>query len=271
MEHFAVFGAPIAQSLSPLIHKAFAEQKDIALSYEPIFTPPGQLAEAIEQFRKRGGQGANITAPLKLEAYNLCKVHTPAAVYAKAVNTIYWQGSQLCGDNTDGEGLVRYMVQDLGLNLAQKRILILGAGGAARGIIYPLLTYSLQQLVIVNRTFLKAQSIASQDARLYAYTYEALDASHEAPFDIVINATSSSLQNELPPLAARWVQKTIAIDLAYLKNQATLFLKWAKTHHAGATYDGIGMLVEQAALAFQRWHGVLPMTQPVIDMLRAKN
>lgn len=269
MTYFALLGYPLTHSLSPLVHQAFAKSVGISLRYEKIETPLGQLKQALHDFRAKGGIGANITAPLKQEAFGLCDYLTQNALLAKAVNTLYWENEKLKGDNTDGEGLIRDLTINLALNLSNKRILILGAGGAVRGILFPLLSRSIQSLVIVNRTLLKAQSLAQQDPRLKAYTYEGLDQSQEHPFDIIINATSLSLEGMLPPLNTSWIKNAMVLDLAY-DQQAKLFMQWAKSHGASATYDGLGMLVEQAALAFERWHHILPITAPVIHSLRQR-
>ncbi len=269
MGRLAVFGFPVTHSLSPSIHKAFAEQLDLVLTYEKIETQAGKLKNALENFRRQGGSGANVTLPLKQEAFKLCDQHTPAASYAKAVNTLFWKDTELWGDNTDGEGLIRDLTLNLQLNLKDKRILILGAGGAVCGILPPLLAHAPAAIVIVNRTLEKAQALATSTS-LKAYNYEDFNASLEAPFDLVLNATSASLFNTLVPLEGKWVANAIALDLAYRQGQETVFMQWASVHNAKATYDGLGMLVEQAALAFACWYKQLPHTQPVMRMLRSK-
>lgn len=268
MSLFAVFGSPIAHSLSPIIHQAFGNELGISLQYERINAPLGTLAESLEQFRMRGGVGANITVPLKLEAYTLCSEHTDNAKKAMAVNTLYWSHNTLCGDNTDGEGLVRDLTLNIKLNLEGKRLLILGAGGATRGILAPLLAQSVETISIANRTLENARILSHQDPRITAYNYELLNNSKESPFDLIINSTSASLEDKLLPLALKWVKGAVVMDLVY-KKQETVFMQWAKSHGALATHDGIGMLVEQAALSFKRWHQVLPSTGPVIQMLKA--
>lgn len=267
MKHFAVFGSPVMHSLSPIIHQAFAEQVGVTLRYERILTPQGSLKEALQQFRAQNGYGANITVPLKEEAFALCKRHSSRALKAKAVNTLYWENDLLVGDNTDGEGLLRFLTTNLHLTLENKRILILGAGGTVRGILGPLLERQPQAIVIVNRTLDKASALADPRS-LKAYTYQGLQETKEAPFDIVINATSSSLQEMLTPLDSQWIENTIAIDVAYHQAHETPFQRWAKSHGAKAAHDGIGMLVGQAALAFKCWYGIAPETESVIKMLR---
>lgn len=267
MNRFAVMGSPISHSLSPRIHQIFASQLGISLTYEAIEVPLGHLNEGVAQFRRQGGAGANITVPLKEEAYALCAHHTERAKEARAVNTLYWKDEQLCGDNTDGAGLVRDLTFNLGLDLAGKRILILGAGGAVRGILSPLLAENPQSIFVVNRTLEKAKTLADRFS-IQATDYQTLNEGKESPFFLIINATSSSLQAQLPPLSPRWIKNAVVIDLAYRQHQPTIFMQWAESEGALSVHDGIGMLVEQAALSFQRWHNMSPATQQVIEMLR---
>lgn len=267
MSRFAVLGSPIAHSLSPEIHQAFAKEANIDISFEKILTPRGELKETLAQFRAQGGMGACVTLPLKIEAFELCQQLTDAARTAKAVNTLYWQNEQLCGDNTDGEGLLGYLQQGLDYDLAGKRILILGAGGATRGIIDPLIKAQVMNIVIVNRTLEKAKALCTHEL-MSAYDYPTFHDAQEKPFFLVINATSCSLQNELPPIDARWINKAHAVDLAYRRHQLTIFQQWATKQGAIDCHDGIGMLVWQAALGFKRWHHFLPEVAPVISQLR---
>ncbi len=267
MAYFAVLGSPIDHSLSPLIHQTFAKEANLSIDFQRILTQQGSLKATLAQFRLEGGQGACITLPLKIEAFELCQQLSGAAKTARAVNTIYWDKDMLCGDNTDGEGFYHFLSQDLALNLQAKRILILGAGGAVRGILGPLLKTNPASIVIVNRTVEKAQALISQE-NLKAYHYESFAHSQEAPFDLIINATSLSLTSQIPPIEAKWLKNTIAIELAYQKKSQTQFQLWAKEHGAIDTHDGIGMLVWQAALGFKRWHHFLPAIAPVIALLR---
>lgn len=269
MQYYAVLGNPIAHSLSPTIHQAFAKSVGITLSYEKIEVPIGKFAETIQKFRDAGGNGANVTLPFKQEAFNLCNKVSPAAQIAKAVNTIGWEGESLWGENTDGEGLLNDLVRNKNIQLAQKRVLILGAGGAAQGILAPLLAEQPESIMIVNRDITKAERLAEQDSRIIAFDYASMPTQHE-PIDIVINATSASLQNTVPSLQPHWVEHTIAIDLAYLKQGDTIFMQWAKEQGAKEVFDGMGMLVEQAAISFRKWHGMLPDTKHVIDLLRSR-
>ncbi|MGE3318504.1 MAG: shikimate dehydrogenase [Candidatus Berkiella sp.] len=267
MKHFAVFGFPISHSLSPQIHAAFAAQLGIELSYERLEVKPGELKDALVQFKQKGGFGANITVPLKHEAYDLCQSLSSRAKQAQAVNTLGWNAAgELWGDNTDGEGLVRDLVINQQLTLTAKRILILGAGGATAGILAPLLSFS-PTLVIVNRDLKKAQAMVQNYPGVKALSYEGI--LDEKPFDYIINATSASLQNAMPPIAPHLLREACCVDLAYRKNELTPFLTWAKAQQAAMTLDGLGMLVEQAALGFALWHGKQPQTAEVLKVLRA--
>ncbi len=268
MSRFAVFGSPIDHSLSPQIHEAFALQFGIALTYERILTEQGGLKSALAAFQKIGGKGANITLPLKHEAFMLCEHLSISAQKAKAVNTIGWnEQGELWGDNTDGEGLIQDLRHNHQLVLANKRILLLGAGGAAAGILSPLLAFS-PTLVIVNRDVIRANSLLTAHPALKAMSYEMLANSNEAPFDYIINATAASLQAIVPPLDPRFLKEACCIDLAYQQKPLTPFLAWANDHGASQLIDGLGMLVEQAALGFSLWHGQTPNTQAVISQLR---
>lgn len=266
MKQFAVFGSPIDHSLSPQIHAAFAQQFGIHLNYERIKVERGELKNALAQWREKGGTGANVTVPLKQEAFELCQIHSTRAKQAQAVNTLGWnKAGQLWGDNTDGEGLVRDLTFNQQLTLSDKRILILGAGGATAGILAPLLALT-PTIVIVNRDLHKAQMIAQSYPLVKALSYESI--TDEKPFDFIINATSASLQNTTPPLAPEFLRGVCCIDLAYRQFELTPFLQWAKAQGASMTFDGLGMLVEQAALGFALWHDKVPQTNTVLEALR---
>ena len=270
MDYFAVFGFPISHSLSPVIHQAFAKQFEILLRYERLETPAGELNKALLHFRQQGGKGANITLPLKREAYTLCEYHFTNAAQTGVVNTLGWdENGILWGDNTDGEGLIRDLVDNEGIILEGKTLLLLGAGGAAQGIL-PSLATRCAQIVIVNRTLEKALALSQFFSNITPITYQGLNKEILPPFDIVINATASSLDQQLPPIAEYWIKSTLAIDLAYHLHHETSFEIWAKAHGAKRTYNGIGMLVEQAALAFERWHQRKPLTQEIIQSLRTR-
>jgi shikimate dehydrogenase len=262
-DRYAVFGHPIAHSKSPQIHAAFARQTGQDMTYEAILAPKDGFAASVAQFIATGGRGANVTVPFKEEAFRLASRLSPRAERAGAVNTLVF-GDGILGDNTDGAGLVADLTRNLHCTLAGRRILLLGAGGAARGVIEPLLDQQPAALVIANRTVGRAQELADLFGR--GVSACGLDAP-DAPFDLVINATAASLAGELPPLSPRvFTADTLAYDMMYGRD--TPFLAFARSHGA-ATADGLGMLVEQAAEAFWLWRGVRPDTAPVIAALRA--
>jgi shikimate dehydrogenase len=263
-DRYAVFGHPIAHSKSPLIHAAFAHQTGQDMTYEAILAPLDGFADSVAQFIAAGGRGANVTVPFKEEAFKLANRLSPRAQRAGAVNTLSFGADSILGDNTDGAGLVADLARNLNCALAGKRILLLGAGGAARGVIEPLLEQQPAALVIANRTASRAQELAELFGR--GVTACGFDEAN-TPFDVVINATAASLAGELPPLSPRiFTAGTLAYDMMYGRD--TPFLGFARTHGA-ATADGLGMLVEQAAEAFWLWRGVRPNTAPVIASLRA--
>jgi shikimate dehydrogenase len=262
-DRYAVFGHPIAHSKSPLIHAAFARQTGQDMTYEAILAPLDGFADSVAAFMATGGRGANVTVPFKETAFKLARYLSPRAERAGAVNTLSFNADGILGDNTDGAGLVADLTRNLHHTLDAKRILLLGAGGAARGVIEPLLDQHPAALVIANRTVSRAQELAGLFGRcVSACAFEEAD----APFDVVINATAASLAGELPPLSPRvFSPGTLAYDMMYGRD--TPFLSFARTHGA-ATADGLGMLVEQAAEAFFLWRGVRPDTAPVIASLR---
>jgi shikimate dehydrogenase len=262
-DRYAVFGHPIAHSKSPQIHAAFARQTGQDMTYEAILAPKDGFAASVTTFAAAGGRGANVTVPFKEEAYRLANRLSSRAQRAGAVNTLSFEAEAVVGDNTDGAGLVADLTRNQHCALAGRRILLLGAGGAARGVIEPLLDQQPAALVIANRTVSRAQDLAALfDRGVRACGFDALD----SPFDLVINATAASLAGELPPLSPRvFTPDTLAYDMMYGRD--TPFLAFARTHGA-ATADGLGMLVEQAAEAFYLWRGVRPDTAPVIVALR---
>jgi shikimate dehydrogenase len=263
-DRYAVFGHPIAHSKSPQIHAAFARQTGQDMTYEAILAPLDGFAASVAQFIAAGGRGANVTVPFKEQAFALANRLSPRAQRAGAVNTLMFDADGVLGDNTDGAGLVADLARNLNCAIAGKRILLVGAGGAARGVIAPLLEQKPAALVIANRTVSRAQELA----RLFGHGVTAcgFDAA-DTPFDLVINATAASLTGELPPLSPRvFTADTLAYDMMYGRD--TPFLSFARAQ-AAATADGLGMLVEQAAEAFYLWRGVRPVTAPVIAALRA--
>ncbi|WP_018507240.1 shikimate dehydrogenase [Thiobacillus thioparus] len=262
-DRYAVFGHPIAHSKSPQIHTAFARQTGQDMTYEAILAPLDGFAESVAAFIAAGGRGANVTVPFKEEAFRLASRLSPRAQRAGAVNTLMFDADGILGDNTDGAGLVADLTRNLLCTIVGKRVLLLGAGGAARGVIEPLLDQQPAALVIANRTVSRAEELAELFGRgVRACSFDAAD----TPFDLVINATAASLAGDLPPLSPRvFTPDTLAYDMMYGRD--TPFLDFARTHGA-RTADGLGMLVEQAAEAFYLWRGVRPDTAPVIASLR---
>ncbi len=268
-ERYAVFGNPVGHSRSPLIHAAFATQCGEDITYEALLAPLNGFAEAVLAFIAAGGRGANVTLPFKEEAHRLATQRTPRAELAGAVNTLVFSGRQIVGDNTDGAGLLRDLLVNQGCVIAGRRLLLLGAGGAARGVVAPLLAARPDTLVIANRTTDKAQALVRHFAG-----HGPLRACGDAQlagtsFDLVINATSASLSGALPSLPdGVFAAGSLAYDMMYGQGE-TPFLAFARAQGAASLADGLGMLVEQAAEAFHVWRGVRPASAPVIAMLRA--
>ena len=267
MLEYAVFGNPIAHSRSPQIHQAFARQQGLPMVYERVLAPLDGFQAALADFFRGGGVGANVTVPFKTEAYAAADVLSARAQAAGAVNTLYKQpDGRILGDNTDGEGLVRDIVDLHGHALAGKTILLLGAGGAARGAIGALLAAQPQALTVVNRTADKARQLAA-DQGVHWAEYATVAAQR---FDVVINATSGSLNGDLPPLADAVLAKAeLVYDMMYAA-APTPFLAHARACGAAAVVDGLGMLVAQAAAAYALWRGFSPELAPVVAQIRAE-
>ena len=269
-DRYAVIGNPIVQSKSPMIHSAFAQVTGQDIDYGKLLCPLGEFSATVDAFRASGGRGMNVTAPFKLEAFAYATDLAPSAQMAGAVNAMKFVGDKVYAENFDGVGLLRDVVQNLSCPLQGRRVLILGAGGATRGALLPLLAEQPAELVIVNRTLAKAQELAALAQQhqtgqvpVQGLGYDAV----QGAFDVVLNASSSSLTAELPPLPASvFAPGCLAYDLTYGKG-LTPFLKLA--HQAGVTRlaDGVGMLAEQAAEAFAWWRGVRPDTAAVIAQL----
>jgi shikimate dehydrogenase len=269
MDRYCVFGNPIAHSKSPEIHAAYAAQTGQQLLYEKRLAPLDGFAAAVHAFIAEGGLGANVTLPFKLEAVKVANALTIRAQAAGAVNTLHFTDDGIIGDNTDGAGLVADIVGNAGVPITGKRVLLLGAGGAARGAVLPILEHRPAQLVIANRTVATAVALAEQFAALGgAGVVSACGfADIEGGFDIVINATAASLSAEVPPISpAVFAPGALAFDMMYAKSP-TVFLQFAAQHGARVR-DGLGMLVEQAAEAFSVWRGVHPATGDVLQNLR---
>ncbi|HZH43498.1 MAG TPA: shikimate dehydrogenase [Lysobacter sp.] len=269
---FAVFGHPIAHSLSPRIHAAFAQQTGIALEYRAIDAPPERFVALLDEFAAHGGRGASVTLPLKEAAAALCDAISERARRAGAVNTLIRRDRGWEGDNTDGSGLVRDLTGRHGLDLRARRVLLIGAGGAARGVAPALLEAGIGDLFVVNRTPERADALADalgEPGRVHSRYLE--DVGALGNFDLVVNATSAGRGGALPHLPGALLgNRAAAVDLSY-GEAAIAFLAWARAAGAQACIDGLGMLVEQAADSFERWHGVRPDPDPVYAALRVRD
>lgn len=265
-DRYAVIGNPIAHSKSPEIHTRFAAQMQQTMSYERLLSPLDAFAATVRNFVQESGKGLNVTVPFKLEAHALATSLTERARMAGAVNTLTFDGDQILGDNTDGVGLVNDIMHNAKRDIAGKSVLLLGAGGAARGVILPLLEQRPACLTLANRTPEKAQALAQFFAgrgRIEVSDFSILDTS----FDLVINATTASLTAELLPISPRvFASHTLAYDMMYSK-EATVFMQFAAEQGAKVR-DGLGMLVEQAAESFFLWRGMRPATAAVFAELR---
>lgn len=265
-DRYAVIGNPIAHSRSPQIHAAFARQTGQGLSYERIL---GQdFVADVQAFFRGSGKGLNVTLPFKEDAFRLADECSPEAQSARAVNTLIpLAGGRLRGENTDGIGLVRDLEQQ-GMRLSGRRILLLGAGGAARGVLRPLLEQHPSALVIANRTPDKALVLAAELAGIGPIAGCGFD-DIQGGFDLIINATSAGITDQMPTIPAQALAPGGACyDLMYTK-EATAFMRWGRAHGASKVLDGLGMLVEQAAEAFFLWRGLRPDTLPVLELLRS--
>lgn len=265
---YAVVGNPIAHSKSPTIHYLFAKQTGQDMLYKAQLFELGKFAEKAAKFFYYDGCGMNVTVPFKENAFAFADDHTERARRAQAVNTLKkMPDGRILADNTDGAGLVRDLTVNNQLVLKGKRILILGAGGAVRGVLQPLLEQQPAELVIANRTVSKAEALAADFAELGNISASSFDAV-QGSFDVIINGTSASLSGELPPLPLSIFQSnTVTYDMMYGKG-LTVFNQWAKNNGVNTVIDGLGMLVEQAAEAFFLWRGVRPNTLSVMDELR---
>ncbi len=266
---YAVMGNPIAHSKSPRIHRLFADQTDQKLGYDALLIDKDNFPAAVVEFFTAGGKGLNITVPFKLEAWQISDQLSERARRAGAVNTLWCdpQGN-LHGDNTDGIGLVRDLTSNLSIKLKDKSVLLLGAGGAARGVLAPLLAEQPASVHIANRTAIRAAELATSFAdisNIQASGFEAIDAH---PFDVIINATAAGLQGQVPPLPAGVIgPDSFCYDMVYA-TEPTAFMQYAVQQHCRQACDGLGMLVEQAAEAFHVWRGIMPNTAPVMASLR---
>ena len=265
MLRYAVIGDPIEHSLSPRIHAAFAQQLGIDLSYERLRVTVESFNNDVNEFFASGGRGLNVTMPLKSLAFDYADLVSEHAMNANAANTLKFMDNDVVfADNTDGAGLVADL-RTLGVTLAGKRVLLLGAGGAARGCIGALLAEHPASVHIYNRTEANAVQLIYDNAR-FAVMHLLTDAQDAEPFDVVINATSTSMAGTRPDIDPALFQGAVCYDMTYGDN-AQPFVKWTLSQGAKAAHDGLGMLIEQAAVSFLLWHDVRPDTQPVRDML----
>ncbi len=269
IDRYAVFGNPVAHSKSPFIHARFAAQTGQKLTYTAERVEPGDFENAVARFARNDGKGLNVTVPFKQEAWQLAARKSARADRAGAVNTlIIHDTDDYYGDNTDGIGLVRDLTINHALDLEGKSILIVGAGGAVRGVIEPLLGTGPASLTIANRTKAKAVQLANDFADLGQIVGCGLDEFGGNSFDLIINGTSASLRGELPPLPGTLIHaSTFCYDMMYAP-EPTPFMRWAQQCGARQVVDGTGMLVEQAAESFRIWRGCTPATAPVIEALR---
>lgn len=267
-DRYAVMGNPIGHSQSPAIHAAFAEQTGQDMTYDALIAPLDGFQTAVTAFFQAGGKGLNITAPFKLEAWQIAECRTDRAERAGAVNTLWKESGRLWGDNTDGVGMITDIVSNHNIVITGQRVLVLGAGGAIRGILQPLLAENPRCTIIANRTPSNAEALAThfrQWGRLEACDFEALDGT----FDLVINGTSVSLQGACLSVPERLIRGNSHVyDMMYGIDK-TAFMQWAEKCGADQSVDGLGMLVEQASESFSIWRGVRPDTGSVIRQVRA--
>jgi shikimate dehydrogenase len=268
LDQYAVIGNPIGHSKSPMIHALFAEQTGQRLEYKALLAEPGKFKTAVDEFRAAGGLGMNVTVPFKQDAWIYADELSARAERAGAVNTLWFRENSVFGENTDGLGLLHDLVDNQGFAIGGKRILVLGAGGAARGVLQPLLAAEPDSLVIVNRTADKAAELALKFTDLGRVSGGGFDFLRDRQFDLLINATAASLSDELPAVSPELLAADAwCYDMSY-GDQATAFVRWARQHGVAKALDGLGMLVEQAAASFALWRGVRPATAEVIAALR---
>ena len=269
MDKYAVVGNPVAHSKSPQIHAAFAQATGQDMSYERLLAPVGGFAAVVAAFARDGGRGLNVTVPFKLDAFAVARTASDRAQAAGACNTLQREGDAWYADNTDGAGIVRDLIHNSGVPIKGCDLLVLGAGGAARGILVPLLQEGPRSITICNRTAAKAEALAVRFAARGPVAAVALPALAGRDFDVVVNATSAGMTGDvtLPWPAGLFRPRAFAYDMIYA-DAPTTFLRWAKTEGVRRAADGLGMLIEQAAESFYLWRGVRPDTAPVFALLR---
>ena len=271
VDEYGVFGHPVAHSFSPFIHGFFARATGQQMSYRAYDVATEEFSERVTDFFSGGGRGLNITLPHKIAAVEVAQELTARAAHAAAVNTLALQDDNVVlGDNTDGAGLVRDLCDNLRIVITQRRLLILGAGGATRGVLAPILGLEPAIVVIANRTPERAEALAAAFVDLGVTQGVGFAYVGDTPFDLIINATSASLSGDIPPIPAGAIgPETVCYDLAYGRS-AMAFVRWAKQSGCRRAVQGLGMLVEQAAESFRLWRGVRPETAPVIAALKER-
>ncbi len=270
VDRYAVVGNPVAHSLSPQIHRAFAEQSGETIDYSAIELTLGDFELQIRELLEQGMKGANVTVPFKRQAWEICDHRSPRADDAGAVNTlIFGEDGDISGDNTDGVGLTRDLLNNHHALIRHRKILILGAGGAVRGVLAPLLGLNPEGLTIANRTLEKAEILAEEFRNSGNISVSSFSQLGQDKFDLIINATAASLDNDVPPIPEEVLGvNSICYDFMYDIHSPTAFVSWAERYGASQAFDGLGMLVEQAAESFFIWRGVRVDTAEVIANLR---
>ncbi|HEY7965119.1 MAG TPA: shikimate dehydrogenase [Steroidobacteraceae bacterium] len=270
LDRYGVVGHPVSHSLSPFIHAMFARETGQAMSYRPFDVRPEDFETRVREFFADGGLGLNVTLPHKVAAAELADELTERAAHAASVNTLAFEDGRLLGDNTDGAGLVRDLCDNLGVVITNRRMLIIGAGGATRGILAPLLGLEPTAVVIANRTPERAAALAAAFADLGVTQGAGFEDIAPEPFDVIVNATSASLSGDIPPIPAEAIgPDSVCYDLAYGR-AASAFVQWATRLGCARAEQGLGMLVEQAAESFRLWRGVRPATAQVLAALRER-
>jgi len=270
LDRYGVVGHPVSHSLSPFIHAMFARETGQAMSYRPFDVRPEDFERRVREFFADGGLGLNVTLPHKVAAGELADELSERAAHATSVNTLAFQDGRLLGDNTDGAGLVRDLCDNLGVVITNRRLLIIGAGGATRGILAPLLGLEPTAVVIANRTPERAAALAAAFTDLGVTQGVGFEDIVPEPFDVIVNATSASLSGDIPPIPAAAIgPDSVCYDLAYGR-AASAFVQWATRLGCARAEQGLGMLVEQAAESFRLWRGVRPATPQVLAALRER-
>jgi len=270
VDRYAVVGNPVAHSLSPRIHAEFARTTGESLEYQAIEIASDAFAAGIADLQQPGFRGLNVTVPFKGEAWEICSSLTARARTAGAVNTLCLQADgTIHGDNTDGIGLVRDLVDNLKIDIEQRNILVLGAGGAVRGVLQPLLALSPTRITLANRNIDRARGLARDFRSLGKIEVVAYNQLKPEGYHLIINATAAGLSNQIPPIPAAVLNRaSVCYDMMYNLSTKTSFVEWSLAHGVAHSHDGLGMLVEQAAEAFYLWRGLRPDTSQLLSMLR---